>query len=200
MSVKIMAQVWENAPYEGGALLVLLALADWANDEGLSWPGMARLARKARLEPRQARRIIRQMEADKVLTVQRGGGRSNQNLYQINTDILTAFTVSASDDCTEKTRTSIAQTRTFEAQTRTFATETRSPMTSDPLVYPLEYPSVPPNPPQAGGISGSVQEASPRNERDPNVPRWKQPEYTDAEHDELLAHLRRQSASVGVAR
>ncbi len=91
MSVKMMHIVWEHAPYAEGSLLVLLALADWANDEGESWPAMGTLAAKARLGERQAQRVLRGFEKDGIVTVRRGGGRSKQNVYRINTDILTGF-------------------------------------------------------------------------------------------------------------
>ena len=48
MSIKIMTRVWDNAPYEGNKLLILLALADFADEDGQCWPSQAVLASKAR--------------------------------------------------------------------------------------------------------------------------------------------------------
>ena len=38
MSIKVMTTVWAEAPYQGGALLILLAMADWADENGY-WVG-----------------------------------------------------------------------------------------------------------------------------------------------------------------
>ena len=45
MSVRLMTEVWAVS-LPDSEKLVLLALADCANDEGLCWPSMATLARK----------------------------------------------------------------------------------------------------------------------------------------------------------
>ena len=67
MSIHIMALVWERAPYEGGTLLVLLALADWANEEGVTWPSMAQLAGKSRMQVRNVRYILRKLEEAEMI-------------------------------------------------------------------------------------------------------------------------------------
>jgi hypothetical protein len=76
--------VWESAPYEGGTLLVLLALADWANDDGYCFPGVAAIAEKARLGERQVHNILRQFRTDGVIEVEHpGGGRGVKNRYRL---------------------------------------------------------------------------------------------------------------------
>ena len=62
MSVKVMARVWAHSRRKDGELLVMLALADFANDEGESWPSIPVLAQKARLTDRQARRVLSKLE------------------------------------------------------------------------------------------------------------------------------------------
>lgn len=64
MSIHIMSDVWRNSPSSGGRLLVLLALADRANDEGICWPGVKELSNKARLGPRQVERVLKELERD----------------------------------------------------------------------------------------------------------------------------------------
>jgi hypothetical protein len=83
MSIRIMSKVWDSAPYEGGALLVLLALADYANDEGECWPKIETLATKARMSARQAQNIIRQFQSEGVISIQPGGGRGRASRYTI---------------------------------------------------------------------------------------------------------------------
>jgi len=49
MSIRIMSSVWESGAFDGSTLLLLLALADAANDEGFCWPSAATLMKKTRL-------------------------------------------------------------------------------------------------------------------------------------------------------
>lgn len=53
MSIKLMTQVWEQAEAEGTKLLLLLALADMANDEGYCWPSYKTLSKKIRVGEHQ---------------------------------------------------------------------------------------------------------------------------------------------------
>jgi hypothetical protein len=86
MSIRIMSRIWEDGPDQQSELLVLLALADWANDDGDCWPSMAGIARKARIEERSARRIVRRLEESGWLSVGVNGGRNGCNNYRINPD------------------------------------------------------------------------------------------------------------------
>lgn len=88
MSVRLISAVWSDAPYEGGVLLVLLALADYCNDNGECWPRVDSIAKKARLTERQVYSILRQLKTDGVLTVQSGGGRGISSRYKINPETL----------------------------------------------------------------------------------------------------------------
>ena len=66
--------------------LVLLALADAANDEGVCWPSQAEIGRKARLKDRAVRNQIRSLEAAGLLSVSRRAtpqGRKT-NVYRLN--------------------------------------------------------------------------------------------------------------------
>jgi hypothetical protein len=63
MSIRVMTAVWDHAAVEGGTLLVLLAMADWANDDGTGvYPTQETLARKARLGDRQVRNCLAELE------------------------------------------------------------------------------------------------------------------------------------------
>ncbi|MDF1853483.1 MAG: helix-turn-helix domain-containing protein [Verrucomicrobiales bacterium] len=84
MSIKIMSQVWETGPSKQSHLLVMLALADYANDEGTCWPSMASIAHKARITERGARKIVRELEALGWLYIDTGGGRHGCNRYTVN--------------------------------------------------------------------------------------------------------------------
>ena len=86
MSIKIMAQVWERGPTDRGELLVLLALADFADDNGRCWPSVATIARKARMEPRSVQRICKQLVSQGCLTISPNSARKGCNLYKITSD------------------------------------------------------------------------------------------------------------------
>lgn len=58
MSVRVMTAVWE-LPLPDSEKIVLLALADCANDEGHCWPSMATLARKCSKSDRTVQTAIK---------------------------------------------------------------------------------------------------------------------------------------------
>jgi hypothetical protein len=63
MSVRIMSAIWEIAMPPTDKL-VLLALADAANDEGYCWPSISTIARKSGVSERSVQRAIRKAETD----------------------------------------------------------------------------------------------------------------------------------------
>ena len=84
MSIKIMQQVWEHAPVSGGTLLVLLALADSADDKLRScFPGIESLAHKARLSDRQVKRAIAELCEAGIISVERNASPYKTNLYTV---------------------------------------------------------------------------------------------------------------------
>jgi hypothetical protein len=86
MSIRIMSRVWDSGVTDRGELLVLLALADFCNDAGECWPAVASIARKARMDERSVRRILRKLEGAGWLTSDIGGGRHGCSRYTINPD------------------------------------------------------------------------------------------------------------------
>lgn len=83
MSVRVMSHVWEHSDARLGARLVLLAIADFANDTGMAWPSVETLAAKSRLSSRQVQRILRQLVNDGDLTLHENAGPHGCHLYQI---------------------------------------------------------------------------------------------------------------------
>lgn len=84
MSIRHMSVVWEKAVTDDPTvLLVMLALADWANDEGVCWPSVPSIAQKCRTSERTVQRIIRQMQDAGFLEVTVRRGRTHTNLYRI---------------------------------------------------------------------------------------------------------------------
>jgi DNA-binding IscR family transcriptional regulator len=83
VSIKVMSWVWDNGPEKQAERFVLLALADYCNDDGECWPSMAALARKSRVTERGAQKIVRRLVEDGWLEIRAGGGRGNCNSYLV---------------------------------------------------------------------------------------------------------------------
>lgn len=58
-----MDQVWEMSKAKGAARLVLIALADWADDKGFCYPGLTAIVRKTQLTKPGVIKILRQLQA-----------------------------------------------------------------------------------------------------------------------------------------
>jgi hypothetical protein len=80
----MMAQVWQNSKCSGTELLMLIAIADYADDAGVAFPSVATLARKLRIKPRAVQYVVRKLVAAGELKVKPGGGRY-ANRYFITT-------------------------------------------------------------------------------------------------------------------
>jgi hypothetical protein len=61
----------------------MLALADYANDDGESWPSVASLTRKSRLSERGVQTVLKRLAVAGWLEIEPGNGRNNTNLYRI---------------------------------------------------------------------------------------------------------------------
>lgn len=91
MSVRIMSQVFEMSKTEGNARLVLLALADCANDEGACWPSISSVARKANLSDPIAKKYLLSLAAIGLLSKEdrfASDGRQTSNFYQIDVNMI----------------------------------------------------------------------------------------------------------------
>ena len=130
MSIKLMSCIWENFPRGGGEKLVLLALADWADDFGYRiYPSIAAVAKKTNLSERQVQRILNKFVDDGILEIvaNENGGRNRTRHYHMNAsaikgDIMTPIEDIKGDICDIKGDTHV----------------TRSII--EPLVEPLEPP------------------------------------------------------------
>lgn len=84
MSVKVTSWVWEHSRSRGAQRLVLLCIADHANDDGLeAFPSLARLARKTGMTERGVQKAIQSLIALGELQVTMGGGRGRSNRYRV---------------------------------------------------------------------------------------------------------------------
>lgn len=83
MSVYVMSWVWRHGPKDATDRLVLLAVADHADDDGVAYPSMIGIATKSCLTERGARGVIRRLESGGWLRTKVGGGRGGKSVYTV---------------------------------------------------------------------------------------------------------------------
>jgi biotin operon repressor len=86
VSIKIMTWVWDNSPYTGDKLLMHLALADTAHDNGSLWMTQAHLAKKVRCSENWVWQFLKQMQEDGWIEVTQKGHRGRATTYQLVKD------------------------------------------------------------------------------------------------------------------
>ena len=132
MSISLMARVWAESKAEGGSLLVMLALADWCNEDGMCWPSIPKLAEKARLSERQTQYVLRGLESQGEISVDRSaGGRNKRSTYYLTCGETVQFAPET------------MQTVQFAAETVQFATQTVQP-TAPALIRQIDPSTEPP--------------------------------------------------------
>jgi hypothetical protein len=83
MSIRVMSQVWESTTLDPFERLVLLSLADHADDEGHCYPSIARLCRRTGMKERGVQNVIRRLEEKGCLTIAPNKGKRGTNLYTV---------------------------------------------------------------------------------------------------------------------
>ena len=76
MSIKLMTDVFNVQGITHAQKLLLLALADAANDDGVCWPSIHRLASKAMVEERSVTRMLAELEIRGFVARELRSGRS----------------------------------------------------------------------------------------------------------------------------
>ena len=83
MSIKRMTAVWEHSAQNGNTLLLLLAIADNANDLGYAWPGIEYLAKKIRSSAATVMRHTKALEDAGELVVQHNRNTGNRYVVTV---------------------------------------------------------------------------------------------------------------------
>ena len=76
MSVHVTSAVWKSSKATGSALLVLLSLADQADDDGFCWPSVANICARTRLSRASVFRHLAELESLGEITRASNDGRS----------------------------------------------------------------------------------------------------------------------------
>ena len=83
MSIRLMNCVWTLTDLNPFQKLVLVALADRANDDGVCWPSIDTLAKRTGMTGRGVQKVIRSIEDLGLLERQESTGRSNKYLLKL---------------------------------------------------------------------------------------------------------------------
>jgi len=81
MSNKALNQVWQHSKAKGAAFILMIAIADAANDEGECWMSVAKLAKKARVTDRYIPKLSQQLEELGELEVYPYDGAATKHGY-----------------------------------------------------------------------------------------------------------------------
>jgi hypothetical protein len=84
MSIECMTRVWKHSKAKGSALLLLLAIADYAHDDGTgAYPGMKTLAAKTRMSERNVRYMVQELVGMGELSVEERASTYGTNKYAV---------------------------------------------------------------------------------------------------------------------
>lgn len=89
MSLKAYKWAWAQTTERTPSFILLLALADMADDEGQCWPKLKTLAEKCKHTPRTIQRWLKKLESSGLLTVSQRclpGRRQTSNIYTLAVD------------------------------------------------------------------------------------------------------------------
>lgn len=74
MSVEAITFVWQTSKVQSTRLLMMLALADFADDLGECWPGIEALAQKVRVKVRNAQTILKKLVETGAIEIEYNNG------------------------------------------------------------------------------------------------------------------------------
>lgn len=84
MSIRLMAAIFESTTLGPTERLVMLALADHADDDGRCYPSISRLCQRTGLSERAVQNNTRKLVEAGYIRIVIGGGKGNSNLYFVS--------------------------------------------------------------------------------------------------------------------
>lgn len=83
MSIRVMSTVWEKSKASGTDLIVLLYIANTANDEGEAWPGIKRIAKHARVTERSVQYSLKRLVDLGELDIEHQSSKLGTNIFRV---------------------------------------------------------------------------------------------------------------------
>jgi len=78
-----MSYVWEHSRHKGSDLLLMLAIADHADDNGVAYPSIPRLAQKMRMSERNVQYRLDKLLNSTELVIMKNAGPGGVHLFQV---------------------------------------------------------------------------------------------------------------------
>ncbi|WP_379971551.1 helix-turn-helix domain-containing protein [Edwardsiella ictaluri] len=196
MSSKLHGLVWEGCAHAGlilSRVAVMARLADYSNDEGLSWPAVETIQRQIGARSKTTvSAAIDELARDGWLTktARKSGGRDLSNVYQINVDKLEEAAAAARMANKSKKRGGRVTPPMIDPSNidpPTVEGLTVDPPNIDPPI--VEGSTIGKNTP----VKGSMVDPDPSVKTDPSVKRSScpdaaQPDESDRDHEFLARH------------
>jgi DNA-binding transcriptional MocR family regulator len=140
MSVRVSTWAWQQ-PLVGADKLVLLALADQANDAGSCWPGQATLAKKCGISERTLQSRLAKLESGGYIARERRHRSDGPRTSDLYTLALPADFAAGPSDQAQVSHRPPAKTRRDQAQTpRVVLLKGFEPSVKEPLGEPGRAP------------------------------------------------------------
>ncbi|MGU5285159.1 helix-turn-helix domain-containing protein [Escherichia coli] len=189
MSSKLHGLVWEGCAFTGMILsrvAVMARLADYSNDEGVSWPAIETIRRQigARSES-TVKSAIAELTKEGWLTKEerKVGGRNVSNIYRLNVEKLEAAAAAARESYKPKRKSSPAKNDPLTVDPSNIDPSTVDPSNFDGSTVdkklPIRGAMIDPDP--------SVLKPDPSDKRS-SCPDASQPDPQTAEQDFLTRH------------
>ncbi len=88
MSIKYMSTILDVDAFTCTQKIILLCIADYANDEGIAWPGKSAIAKKCRVSPTTVKNQLKKLQEMGVISIRRRKAEESKihdtNVYWIN--------------------------------------------------------------------------------------------------------------------
>ena len=98
MSIEAVRHVLERSKTKGAQRLILIAIAEHADSNGIAWPSIETIARLANCSGRFVKETIKKLKSGDLI-IEKGGGRGRSNRYRIPLE-----TVNSASPITESER------------------------------------------------------------------------------------------------
>jgi hypothetical protein len=188
-----MNDVWQHSRNKGAPLLLLLALADFANDDGVCWPSMATLARKVRVTTTRAiQQLIVKLRASGELIQEKDAGPNRTHLFRVN---ISSHATISSHANVSSTRTSTHDTANVSSQDPEEERQKTANVSSHkPSIEPSIEPSM--NHQSVDGAFERFWDAYPKKrKKQDTLQAWKKLKPSSALSDKIIEAVERQKTS-----